>query len=64
LIHRTEPDTFQNLCASPEDLVERLRARRNDPLVPLLHHAGLVATFRLLTSGTLPAGALTPSGNR
>jgi hypothetical protein len=39
-------------------LAEKLRAEINDPLVPLLHHAGLVATFRLLTSGVLPEGSL------
>jgi hypothetical protein len=39
-------------------LAEKLRAEMDDPLVPLLRHAGLVATFRLLTSGELPAGAL------
>lgn len=39
-------------------LAEKLRGQINDPLVPLLRHAGLVATFRLLTSGTLPEGSL------
>ena len=39
-------------------LAEKLRAEMDDPLVPLLRHAGLVATFRLLTSGELPEGSL------
>ena len=39
-------------------LIERLRADTRDPILPLLQHAGLTATFRLLTSGALPAGAL------
>jgi hypothetical protein len=39
-------------------VAERLRANLDDPLVPLLRHAGLLATFRLLTSGTLPAAAV------
>jgi len=39
-------------------IAERLRAGLDDPLVPLLRHAGLLATFRLLTTGTLPAGAV------
>jgi hypothetical protein len=50
-------------------LAEKLRAGLNDPLIPLLRHAGLVATFRLLTSGTLPddtlsgyAEAMLPAG--
>jgi hypothetical protein len=39
-------------------LVERLRSRAHDPMIPLLEHAGLAATFRLLTSGDLPEDAL------
>jgi hypothetical protein len=39
-------------------LAEKLRAETDDPLVPILRHAGLVATFRLLTSGMLPEGSL------
>ena len=34
-------------------LLEDLRAEAEDPLARLLDHAGLVATFRLLTTGTL-----------
>lgn len=45
-------------------LIERLRAEMRDPIVPVLHHAGLVATFRLLTSGALPQGALAGYGER
>ena len=40
-------------------LAERLRAEDADPLVQLLQWAGLRATFRLLTTGELPQGALT-----
>jgi hypothetical protein len=39
-------------------LAERLRAEAHDPLLPLLRHAGVTATFRLLTTGSLPDGAL------
>ncbi len=39
-------------------LAEKLRTEIADPLVPLLRHAGLVATVRLLTSGMLPEGSL------
>jgi hypothetical protein len=34
------------------------RARAEDPILPLLRHAGLVATFQLLTTGDLPEKAL------
>jgi len=48
---------------SPEALAGALliAAQRNaddDPLKPLLRHAGVVATFRLLTSAELPVSAL------
>ena len=39
-------------------LAETLRAETDDPMQPILRHAGLAATFRLLTTGTLPATAL------
>ena len=39
-------------------LAEGLRARTEDPMVPLLHHAGTVATFKLLATGELPASAV------
>ncbi len=39
-------------------LAERLRAGADDPLVPVLRHAGVVATLRLLTSGVLPEGSV------
>ncbi|MBA3911884.1 MAG: hypothetical protein C0524_18895 [Rhodobacter sp.] len=39
-------------------LVERLRARAKDPIIPLLEHAGLRATFQLLTTAELPDEAL------
>lgn len=43
-------------------LVERLRAEVEDPILAVLRHAGLTATFRLLTSGALPDGALAGYG--
>jgi hypothetical protein len=39
-------------------LMERLEAETQDPILPVLRHAGLTATFRLLTTGTLPESAL------
>ncbi len=39
-------------------LAEAMRGGRADPLEPLLHHAGLRASFGLLTSGSLDAGAV------
>ena len=47
----------------PEPLLGRIlaalvAAQEADPVIPLLHHAGIVATTRLLTSGVLPAGAV------
>ena len=39
-------------------LAEMVRAGTADPVIPLLEHAGLMATFRLLTTGVLPDGAL------
>jgi hypothetical protein len=43
-------------------LAQNLAAKANDPLVAALRHAGLFATMRLLSSGTLPDGALTGYG--
>ncbi|AXQ92555.1 hypothetical protein LV780_01215 [Cereibacter azotoformans] len=39
-------------------LALQLHARQQDPLIPVLEHAGLTATFRLLTTGTLPSDAV------
>jgi hypothetical protein len=39
-------------------LAEITRAAAHDPLEPMLAHAGLVASLRLLTTGTLTEGAL------
>jgi hypothetical protein len=39
-------------------LVERLRSREADPIVPLLEHAGLRATFQLLTTAELSDTAI------
>ncbi len=38
-------------------LAEAVRAEISDPSVPLLYHAGLIATFRLLTTGVLSPSA-------
>ncbi|SDW25079.1 hypothetical protein [Roseicitreum antarcticum] len=38
-------------------LAEGLRTAQHDPLLPVLRHAGVRATFRLLTTGDLPADA-------
>lgn len=43
-------------------LMERLRAEASDPILPVLRHAGLLATFRLLTTGALPDGAVSGYG--
>ncbi len=39
-------------------IAETLRIEDEDPLLPLLDHAGFAATVRLLTTGILPDGAL------
>jgi len=49
-------------AAAGAALVERLRARQIDPIIPLLDHAGLRATFQLLTTADLPDGALSGYG--
>jgi hypothetical protein len=43
-------------------LVERLRSRTADPIVPLLEHAGLRATFQLLTTAELSDSAISGYG--
>lgn len=43
-------------------LAETLRAETEDPVLPVLRHAGLSATVRLLTTGVLPEGALAGYG--
>ena len=45
-------------AASGYAIAEALRSQSQDPLVQVLRHAGLIATLRLLTSGTLPEAAL------
>lgn len=51
------PEAFAGIV-----LAEAERAAQSDPMVETLQTAGLVATFRLLTSGDLPDGALAGSG--
>jgi hypothetical protein len=43
-------------------LVEGLRSRARDPILPLLDHAGLRATFQLLTTAALPPQAISGYG--
>ena len=43
-------------------LVEGLRARAQDPIIPLLDHVGLRATLQLLTTAALPDAALAGYG--
>jgi hypothetical protein len=43
-------------------LAERLRSEAEDPLIPALEHAGLRATFQLLTTGAVPAEAFAGYG--
>jgi hypothetical protein len=43
-------------------LVERLRSRTADPIIPLLKHAGLRATFQLLTTAELTDAAIAGYG--
>ena len=45
-------------AAAGAALVERLRMKARDPIVPLLEYAGLRATFELLTTASLPDTAL------
>ena len=43
-------------------LAETFRVQTEDPLLPLLGHAGFAATVRLLTTGNLPDGVLAGMG--
>lgn len=49
-------------AAAGAALVERLRMKAEDPIVPLLQYAGLRATFELLTTASLPDTALSGYG--
>jgi hypothetical protein len=49
-------------AAAGHVLVAELAAEMRDPLLDVLHWAGLGATFRMLTTGNLPAAALTGYG--
>jgi hypothetical protein len=44
--------------AAGHALAEAMRTEGADPILPLLGHAGTLATLRLLTTGTLPAAAI------
>ncbi|OYX40900.1 MAG: hypothetical protein B7Z02_17615 [Rhodobacterales bacterium 32-67-9] len=50
------PDTPE--VAAGEVLAADIRIGAGDPVIPILRHAGLGATFRLLTTGDLPGAAL------
>lgn len=55
------PRTVIERAAVPEAvagfiLAEGVRIKAQDPLVAVLHYAGLMATVRLLTTGRLPDG--------
>jgi hypothetical protein len=52
----TADDTAE--VAAGHVLAQTLRATREDPLLPVLDHAGAMATLRLLTTGDLPADDL------
>lgn len=45
-------------------LAARISAEMNDPMISLLHHAGIGATFRLLTTGALPETAVAGYGDK
>jgi hypothetical protein len=45
-------------AAAGAALIEALRAKAQDPMLPILDHAGLTATFQLLTTADLPKTAL------
>ncbi|MBN8630356.1 MAG: hypothetical protein J0L76_05830 [Rhodobacterales bacterium] len=49
-------------AAAGAALVERLRMKAEDPIVPLLDYAGLRATFELLTTASLPDTAYSGYG--
>ena len=51
-------------AAAGAALAEQARSMARDPLIPVLEHAGLVATVRLLTTGDLPDGALDGYGEK
>jgi hypothetical protein len=44
--------------AAGHALVEKIGLELNDPMVPVLRYSGLRATFKLLTTGVLPASAV------
>lgn len=57
------PRTLVETSASPDALAgvvlaQTERAKAQDPLVDVLDHIGLIATVRLLATGTLPEGAV------
>ena len=51
-------------AAAGAALAERARSFSRDPMIPVLEHAGLSATLRLLTTGNLPEGALIGYGEK
>ena len=51
----TPPDAE---TAAGHVIAARAAAATQDPVLPLLEHAGVVATFRLLTTGAMPEAAV------
>jgi hypothetical protein len=49
-------------AAAGAALAEQARSKARDPMIPVLEHAGLIATVRLLTTGDLPDDALNGYG--
>ena len=59
LLNRSLVEDFEEADVSAGFIiVENLRAKGNDPLVRLLRQAGIIASFRLLTTGDVPESAL------
>jgi hypothetical protein len=50
--------------AAGSALAARIYSELNDPIIPLLSYAGIGATFRLLTTGALPASAMKGYGDQ
>ena len=63
VMHRSLFEDFDGPeIAAGHALAAQLGTRQADPMLPLLDHAGLRATFGLLTSGELNAGAVAGYG--
>ncbi len=59
LLNRSLVEDFEEADVSAGFIIaENLRAKANDPLVRLLRQVGIIASFRLLTTGDVPKAAL------